>query len=153
LDDESVRLFNKTGAYLVPTLLAGVAVIEGLSTSNTMPPAIVDKARRVAPIVEASFKRALNGNVKIAFGTDCGVGKHGDNAREFQIMVQYGMKNEAALRSATVNAADLLGMYDKIGSIEVGKIADIIAIDGNPLEDINAMTQVHFVMKEGDIMK
>lgn len=153
LDDESVRLFNKTGAYLVPTLLAGVSVIEGLSGNNTIPPAIVEKARNVAPIVEASFKRALNGNVKIAFGTDCGVAKHGDNAREFQLMVKYGMKNEAALKSATVNAADLLGMYDKIGSLEVGKYADIIAVEGNPLLDINAMFKVQFVMKEGDIIK
>lgn len=153
LDDESVRLFNKTGAYLVPTLLAGVSVIEGLSSNNTMPPAIVEKARNVAPIVEASFKRALNGNVKIAFGTDCGVGKHGDNAREFQLMVKYGMKNEAALKSATVNAAELLGMYDKIGSLEVGKYADIIALEENPLQDINAMFDVRFVMKEGDIIK
>jgi imidazolonepropionase-like amidohydrolase len=153
LDDESVRLFNKTGAYLVPTLLAGVSVIEGLSSNNTMPPAIVEKARNVAPIVEASFKRALKGNVNIAFGTDCGVGKHGDNAREFQLMVKYGMKNEAALKSSTVNAADLLGMYDKIGSLEVGKYADIIAVEGNPLLDINAMFDVRFVMKEGDIIK
>lgn len=153
LDDESVELFNKTNAYLVPTLLAGVSLSEEMEINDDIPPAIVDKIKQVIPVVEESFKRALKGKVKIAFGTDSGVSKHGTNAREFEIMVKYGMKNEEAIKAATVNAANLLGMYHKIGSIEDGKSADIIAVDGNPLTDISILQNVQFVMKEGIIFK
>lgn len=153
LDEESVRLFNKSGAYLVPTLLAGVHMMEESAINNQIPPPIVEKIKQVAPVVEASFKRALKGGVNIAFGTDSGVSKHGTNAREFEIMVQYGMPADEAIKTATVNAAELLGMYDQIGSIENGKFADIIAVDGNPINDISILRNVPFVMKSGTVFK
>tara|TARA_R110002073_G_scaffold53840_4_gene138873 strand:+ start:78015 stop:79280 length:1266 start_codon:yes stop_codon:yes gene_type:complete len=153
LDNESVKLFKKTKAYLVPTLLAGVWLSEEMEINKNIPPAILEKIKQVVPVVEASFKRALKGKVKIAFGTDSGVSKHGTNAREFVLMVKYGMDSEEAIKSATVNAAELLGMYDKIGSIENGKIADIIAVDGDPLKDISILLNVQFVMKSGVIFK
>ena len=153
LNDESVKLFNKTGAYLVPTLLAGVYLSEEMKTNKNIPPAVLDKIVQVTPVVEASFKRALKGNVNIAFGTDSGVSKHGDNAREFELMVQYGMNPQEALKSATLNAAELLGMSNELGSIEKGKKADIIAVSGNPIKDISQMRNVNFVMKEGTVYK
>ena len=153
LNDASVKLFNGTGAYLVPTLLAGVSVKEELETNKNIPPAIVDKIRQVAPVVEASFKRALNGGVKIAFGTDSGVSKHGLNAREFELMVQYGMDENDAIQSATITASEVLGMSNQLGTIEKGKTADIIAVDGNPLQNISVLKEVKFVMKEGTIYK
>ncbi|AHM63396.1 secreted hydrolase [Flammeovirgaceae bacterium 311] len=153
LDDESVKLFNKTGAYLVPTLLAGVYLAEEMKTNKNIPPAVQDKIVQVTPVVEASFKRALKGNVNIAFGTDSGVSKHGDNAREFEIMVQYGMSPQEAIRSATVNAAALLGMSNELGSIEAGKKADIIAVSKNPVNDISQLRNIDFVMKEGTVYK
>ncbi len=153
LDDESVILFNKTNAYLVPTLLAGVHMSEEMEVNKNIPPAIVDKIKEVVPAVEASFKRALKGNVNIAFGTDSGVSKHGTNAREFELMVNYGMDNEEAIKTATINAATLLDMSSEIGTIEIGKIADIIAVDGDPLFDIKILQKVQFVMKEGNVYK
>jgi imidazolonepropionase-like amidohydrolase len=153
LNDESVKLFNKTNAYLVPTLLAGVWLSEEMEVNDNIPPAILEKIKQVVPVVEESFKRALKGNVNIAFGTDSGVSKHGANAREFVLMVKYGMDSEEAIKSATVNAAELLDLYDEIGSIENGKIADIIAVDGDPLTDINILLNVQFVMKSGLIVK
>jgi len=153
LDDASVKLFVENDAYLVPTLLAGVWLSEEVETNKNIPPAIVEKIYQVVPVVEASFKRALKGNVKIAFGTDSGVSKHGTNAREFELMVKYGMKENDAIKTATINAAELLGMQDKIGTIQKGKMADIIAVTGNPLENISLLKSIDFVMKEGSVYK
>lgn len=153
LDDESVKLFVETGAYLVPTLLAGVSVTEELDVNPNIPPAIVTKIKEVGPVVEASFKRALKGGVNIAFGTDSGVSKHGTNAREFELLVKYGMNEADAIVSATKTAAELLGMENQIGTIEVGKWADIVAVSGNPLQDISLLKNVQFVMKEGKVYK
>ncbi|MDP5140458.1 MAG: amidohydrolase family protein, partial [Spirosomaceae bacterium] len=151
LDDESVKLFVETGAYLVPTLLAGVWLTEEMEINPKIPPAIVAKIKEVTPVVEASFKRALKGGVNIAFGTDSGVSKHGTNAREFELMVKYGMSEADAIVSATKTAAELLGMESQIGTIEVGKWADIVAVSGDPLKDISLLKNVNFVMKEGTI--
>ncbi len=153
LDDESVELFLENDSWLVPTLLAGVSVRDEVLVNDQIPPAIVDKINTVVPVVEASFKRALDGGVKIAFGTDSGVSKHGENAREFEIMVDYGMSESQAIKSATLNAAELIGMESQVGSIEKGKFADIIAVDENPLENISALKEVSFVMKGGKIYK
>lgn len=153
LDDESVKLFLENDAWLVPTLLAGISVRDELVVNDQIPPAIVDKINTVVPVVEASFKRALKGGVNIAFGTDSGVSKHGENAREFEIMVNYGMSESHAIKTATLNAAELLGMRDQIGSIEEGKSADIIAVDKDPLEDISELKNITFVMKSGVIYK
>lgn len=153
LDDESVKLFLDKDAYLVPTLLAGVWLSEEIKTNKNIPPAIAAKIIQVVPVVEASFKRALKGNVKIAFGTDSGVSDHGQNAREFELMVKYGMKEDHAIKTATLNAADLLGMQDKLGSIEKGKYADIIAVTGDPLKNISILKNIDFVMKAGSVYK
>jgi imidazolonepropionase-like amidohydrolase len=153
LDDESVKLFKSNGAYLVPTLMAGVSVFEEMSVNKNIPPNIVEKITLVLPAVEASFKRALKAGVKIAFGTDSGVSKHGLNGREFKLMVKYGMDNETALKTATINAADLIGLSDSIGSLEKGKTADIIAVQGDPLKDISVMMDVKFVMKGGKVVE
>lgn len=153
LDDESVKLFVENGAYLVPTLLAGVWLTEEMGINSKIPLAIVAKIKEVTPVVEASFKRALKGGVKIAFGTDSGVSKHGTNAREFELMVKYGMNEADAIVSATKTAAELLGMESQIGTIEVGKWADIVAVSGNPLTDISLLKNVQFVMKEGKVYK
>ncbi|WP_034059135.1 metal-dependent hydrolase family protein [Lacinutrix jangbogonensis] len=153
LDDESVMLFKKNDAYLVPTLLAGVYLGEESKINDQIPPFIVKKIEQVIPVVEASFRRAVKGNVNIAFGTDSGVSKHGTNAREFELMVKYGMSPEASIKTATINAATLLGMFDEIGSIEKGKIADLIAVDGDPLTNISILKNVQFVMKSGEVFK
>ena len=153
LNDESIKLFQKTGAYLVPTLLAGVSVYEELSVNPNIPPAIVEKIKQVAPVVEASFKKALKGNINIAFGTDSGVSKHGTNAREFELMVQYGMNENQAIKTATINAATLLGKEKIIGTLTPGMQADIVATNENPLEDISVLKNIAFVMKRGDVYK
>ncbi|RMA64672.1 metal-dependent hydrolase family protein [Ulvibacter antarcticus] len=153
LNDESIRLFKETGAYLVPTLLAGVSVTEELDVNENIPPAIADKIRQVGPVVEASFKKALAAKINIAFGTDSGVSKHGDNAREFELMVKYGMDPNEAIKTATINASKLLGMENQLGTIEAGKSADIVAVIGNPLEQISILKEVSFVMKEGVVYK
>ena len=153
LNDESVRLFKVTDAYLVPTLMAGVSLSEEMEINDKISSHIAEKIKQVVPVVEKSFKLALSGGVKIAFGTDSGVSKHGTNAREFELMIKYGMSNSEAIKAATINAADLLDMKDKIGSIEIGKFADIIAVEEDPLTNISTLLNVQFVMKEGTIFK
>lgn len=153
LNDESIQLFKEKNAYLVPTLLAGVSVKEELEINDKIPPAIAEKIKQVAPVVEASFKKALKGGVTIAFGTDSGVSKHGINAREFELMVQYGMDENEAIKSATITTAKLIGMTDSLGTIEKNKLADIIAVEGNPLKDISLLKDIKFVMKDGKVFK
>lgn len=153
LTEESITLFKNSGAYLVPTLLAGVSVAEEMAVNDAIPQAIKDKIATVTPAVEASFKRALAADVNIAFGTDSGVSVHGTNAREFEIMVQYGMDESQAIKTATINAATLLGMQDQLGTIEAGKIADLVAVQGDPLKNISLLKNVQFVMKEGATFK
>lgn len=150
LDAESIKLFRKTGAYLVPTLLAGATVVDMAKDPNShlLPPQR-EKALEVGPQMHDMAARAKKGGVKIAFGTDSGVSKHGDNAREFALMVAAGFTPMEAIRSATVAAADHLGKSDLIGSIAPGKAADIIAVDEDPLADVNALLDVDFVMKAG----
>ncbi|BBN83705.1 Xaa-Pro dipeptidase [Pseudoalteromonas sp. A25] len=153
LDDESIALFKRHGAYLVPTLLAGHTVSKEVLNNPNMPKAIADKVRQVAPVVEKSFRNALKNQVNIAFGTDSGVSRHGDNAKEAQLMVEFGMTPKQVLVSATRSAAKLLGQEDNLGSLEVGKYADIIALKANPEEDISALSEVSFVMKNGVVYK
>jgi imidazolonepropionase-like amidohydrolase len=107
------------------------------------------KAAAIGPQIQDTFGRALRAGVKIAFGTDSGVSPHGENAREFGYMVEAGMAPMDAIRSATSVAAQCLGIEERLGSIEAGKLADLIAVEGDPLEDIRRLEAVHFVMKEG----
>lgn len=153
LDDRSIELFNEREAYLVPTLLAGVTVIEEAKTNMQMSEAIRAKVALVGPQMRSAFQRALSGGVKIAFGTDSGVSRHGENAREFELMVDYGMEAEQAIRSATVVAAELLGQSERLGTIESGKFADLIAVDADPRANISSLLDVEFVMQGGVIVR
>jgi imidazolonepropionase-like amidohydrolase len=150
---ESIKLFKKTGAYLVPTLLAGETVMQMATNSEFMSPAIREKAMVVGTAMKKNFKNAYKAGVKIAYGTDSGVSKHGMNAQEAVLMVSAGMPEMEVIKAATVNSADLLDMSGSIGTIEAGKYADIIAVDTSPLENIEALLDVDFVMKGGKVYK
>ena len=152
LDDEAVQLMKQHGTYLVPTLLAGFTV-ESLATARKLPPAIAAKALAIAPRIHASFKLALDGGVKIALGTDAGVMQHGTNAREFALMVKYGMSPMQAIQAGTMSGATLLGREAEVGSVERGKFADLVAVKGDPLQDITLLLHVDFVMKGGAVFK
>ncbi|SFD34387.1 metal-dependent hydrolase family protein [Pseudoalteromonas denitrificans] len=152
-NDESIQLFKQTGAYLVPTLMAGDTVVDMAKNSNFMSPAIAAKAIRVGSDMIANFKHAFKSGVKIAYGTDSGVSPHGNNAREAILMYQIGMTPNEIIKSATINAADLIGKSKSLGSLEVGKIADIIAVNNSPIKNIEALLDVDFVMKSGKIIK
>ena len=147
LDDEAIGLMKKNGTYLVPT-----AYLLSTFHFDSMPPAIAAKARQVIPLAQESHRRAIRAGVKIALGTDAAVYPHGDNARELATYVDYGMRPAEALRAATVNAADLLGVTDR-AVIAAGKLADLIAVRGNPLEDVKTVQQVLWVMKGGVVVK
>jgi imidazolonepropionase-like amidohydrolase len=151
-NDDTFRLYRQSGAYYVPTLIApAAAVADGQRGALTQ--VQFDKAREAAGNAERSFARAVRENIKIAFGTDSGVSRHGDNAQEFALMVRNGMAPMAAIRSATVDAATLLGRLDRIGTIEAGKDADIIAVEGDPTQNIRLLENVGFVMKHGRVHK
>jgi len=152
-NDESIKLFKQTGAYLVPTLMAGDTVVDMAKNSDFMSPVIAAKAIRVGGDMIANFKRSVQAGVKIAYGTDSGVSRHGNNAREAVLMFQTGMKPNEIIKSATINAADLIDKSDSLGTLEVGKIADIIAVNNSPLKNIEALLDVDFVMKSGVIFK
>jgi imidazolonepropionase-like amidohydrolase len=151
-DDETFRLYRQTGAYYVPTLLAPASALAD-GARGALTPAQYAKAQQAANNGERSFARALREGVNIAFGTDSGVSKHGDNGQEFALMVKNGMQPMAAIKSATVNAATLLGKADTIGTIEAGKDADIVAVDGDPLANIRELEGIDFVMKHGRVHK
>jgi imidazolonepropionase-like amidohydrolase len=153
LDDECIRLFLDTGAFLVPTIHAGKFVEEKAREPDYFPPPVREKAAAVGPVIQSAFGRAHAAGVRIAFGTDVGVGKHGTNAREFVYMIEAGMAPMDALVSATVNAAELCGLEESIGTIERGKQADVIAVRGNPLQDVTVLQDVGFVMKGGRVHK
>jgi imidazolonepropionase-like amidohydrolase len=147
IDDEAADLMKRRGTYLVPT-----AYLLSTFKYESLPPPIAAKAKEVVPLAQASHRRAIRAGVKIAFGTDAAVYPHGDNAREFAVYVGYGMRPADAIRTATVNAADLLGVSDR-GVIAPGKLADLIAVRGNPLEDVRVLEQVPWVMKGGVVVK
>jgi len=149
----AIKLFKETGAYLVPTLLAGKTVATMAVEADFMSDAIKEKAIRVGNDMAGSFEKAHKAGVNIAYGTDSGVSRHGTNAEEAVLMVENGMSEMDVLVAATVNAADLLDMTDAIGTIEAGKSADIIAVDTSPLENIDALLDVDFVMKSGKVYK
>ncbi len=149
----AIKLFKKTGAYLVPTLLAGETVKRMATETDILSPAVAKKAIRVGSDMKGNFGKAYKAGVKIAYGTDSGVSKHGINAQEAVLMHEAGMSNMDILKSATVNAADLISMSGSIGTLEPGKYADIIALDESPLENIETLLDVGFVMKGGKIFK
>ena len=149
LDDDTIRLFKAHNAYLVPTMIAPVTALQQ-ARGGQLPPATIPKAEQAAAAAMASHRRAIAAGVKIAFGTDTGVSRHGDNAREFALMVGAGMTPAQAIRAATVGAADLLGR-DDIGTLAPGKTADLIAVATSPLADVRALERVGFVMHRGRV--
>jgi len=153
LDARTTVLFRKNNAVLVPTVLAGMTVVDWAENYDFLPPNSAKKALEVGPQMQEMLRIAGENGVTVAFGTDSGVSPHGENAREFEYMVDAGMTEMEAIRAATVVAADHIGMGDQIGSLEIGKEADIIAVDGNPLEDISELEDVDFVMKGGIVYK
>jgi len=153
MSDSTIQLMQESGTYYVPTLAAGQAVAEYAEIPGYYPAVVIPKARSVGPQIQSTFARAYAAGVNIAFGTDAGVFPHGLNAREFSLMVEAGMSPIESLQSATLVSARLLGIDTELGSLQKGKIADIVSVPGNPLEDISLMRQVNFVMKEGKIYK
>ena len=153
MDDEAIALFKQYGTWYVPTLTAGAAVADSARKPGYYPELVTPKALEIGPKIKATFAKAYKEGVKIAFGTDAGVYKHGMNWLEFVKMIEAGMTPMDAIKSATINAADLLGEKDKLGSIEAGKWADIVAVDGDPLKDPQVFGKVVFVMKGGVVWK
>lgn len=153
MDDEAIELFKKHGTYYVPTIIAGRTAADSARIMGYYPALVTPKALAIGPKIQATFAKAYKAGVKIAFGTDAGVYPHGYNAKEFEYMVEAGMPPVECLKAATMVNAELLGMKDQIGSVEAGKLADIIAVDGNPLQDVKTLQQVKFVMKDGKIYK
>jgi imidazolonepropionase-like amidohydrolase len=152
IDDAAIAEMKKNGTYLVPTLYLGDWFIEH-AAENHVPDFLLVKAKAVMPAARKNVAHAFASGVKVAFGTDAAVYPHGLNAREFAVMVKLGLTPLQAIQAATVNAADLLGWSDKIGGIDPGKWADIIAVDGDPLQDVTTLEHVKFVMKGGAVVK
>ena len=150
---EVMELMKQRGTYLVPTLMAGAWVARKAEEPDYFPPVVRPKAAMIGPVMRNTFKEAYKAGVKIAFGTDSGVSEHGENAEEFQLMVDGGMSELQAIRSATVEASKLLKIDDRLGKIEAAFIADMVAVKGDPLDDINLLRTIDFVMKEGVVYK
>ena len=153
MTDEVIALMKEKGTYWVPTNVAGEWVAEKAKEKGYFPEIVRPKAAAIGPEIRATFAKAHAAGVKIAFGTDSGVSPHGENAREFELMVAGGMPPMKAIQSATREAARLLKIEDRLGTIEAKKIADVVAVKGNPLKDISTMREVVFVMKEGVVYK
>lgn len=152
IDDEGIRLAKARGVYLSMDIYNDDFILaEG--ERNGIEPASLDKERQIGRLQRANFQKAVKAGVKMAFGTDAGVYPHGDNARQFPVMVSYGMTAIQAIQAATVNAADLLGWGGKVGRIAPGYYADLIAVDGDPVADIRTLERVSFVMKGGVVWK
>ena len=149
LDDETIALFRETGGTLVPTVLAGVTVT-GWTDQPWLPEPSREKAAIVGPLMLDMLSRAREGGVNVAFGTDTGVSKHGDNSQEFDLMVQAGYSPEEAIRTATVDASKHIEMSDVIGTIEPGKFADMVVLRRDPLKDVSALRSVRLVIKDGE---
>ncbi len=153
MSEETMGMMIESGTWYVPTITAGMSAAAYAKIPGYYPAVVRDKAIQIGPQIQATFQKAYKKGVKIAFGTDAGVFPHGENYREFIYMTEAGMPNLEAIQTATLNAAQLLGMEGELGTIESGKIADIIAVKGNPGDDIQAMKDVVFVMKEGKVFK
>jgi imidazolonepropionase-like amidohydrolase len=153
MDDEIYKLMRKNNVYYVPTILAGNFVAEKAKIEGYFPDIVRPKAAAIGPLIQEAFARAHENGVMIAFGTDSGVSAHGDNAQEFTLMVEAGMSEMDAIRSATYNASKLLKIDDILGTVEIGKLADLVAVIGNPLENITLLENINFVMKDGKVYK
>jgi imidazolonepropionase-like amidohydrolase len=153
LTDKTYELMKRQQVFLVPTVIAGMTAAENARVPGFFPPSVAAKALEIGPLMVAALSRAWKAGVPIAFGTDAGVYPHGLNGREFAYMVEAGMPPIEAIRAATQNAAKLLGKPADIGSVQPGHFADVIAVDSNPLQDINTLQSIAFVMKQGRVYK
>ena len=152
MDEEAMGLMKKMGTYFVPTITAGKSVADSAKKPGYFPDIVTPKALAIGPKIQGTFAAAYKSGVKIAFGTDAGVYAHGKNWMEFAYMTEAGMPILEAIRSATLSASDLLG-DDRLGVIEKDKLADIVAVDGDPTKDVKSMGKVKFVMKNGVVYK
>ena len=152
IDDEGIALAKQHGTYLVFDIYNDDFILQEGAKAGMLPESI-EKEKKVGRLQRENFKKAFQAGAKIAFGTDSGVYPHGDNARQFGKMVEWGMQPLDAIRAATLNAADLIGWGDKVGSLEKGRLADLIAVDGDPLSDVKTLEKVKFVMKGGSVAR
>jgi imidazolonepropionase-like amidohydrolase len=153
MNEETIELMKTLGTYYVPTILAGNFVAEKAKIDGYFPALVRPKAAAIGPLIQKTFERAHKAGVKIAFGTDSGLSAHGDNGKEFVLMVKAGMDPIDAIVSATRNAADLLKVSEELGTITSGKKADIVAVKGDVLNDITLLQNIDFVMKDGSVFK
>ncbi len=153
MTDEIMDLMIERGTYYVPTIAAGRFVAEKAKVEGYFPPVIVPKALTIGPVIESTFAKAYKKGVKIVFGTDTGVSPHGDNAMEFGYMVNQGMPIMEVIKAATIIPAQMLGIDDRVGTVSPGLWADLVAVEGDPTDDVTAMKQVLFVMKDGNIYR
>jgi imidazolonepropionase-like amidohydrolase len=153
MDDQDMKLMKEHGTWYVPTIIAGDFVAHKAAIPGYFPPQVAAKAAAIGPLILGTAGRAYKAGVKIAFGTDAGVYPHGENAHEFELMVQAGMPPLFAIQAATVHASQLLKHDKDLGSVTTGKFADVVAVTGNPLDNIGLLKQVSFVMKEGVVYK
>ena len=153
MDDEGMKLMKQFGTWYVPTITAGKSTADSAKIPGYYTEIVTPKALATGPQIQKTFAKAYKEGIKIAFGTDAGVFKHGLNWLEFTYMIEAGMKPMEAIKSATINAAELLGEKEKLGSIEPGKLADVVAVDGDPLKNPNVFGKVVFVMKSGLVYK
>jgi imidazolonepropionase-like amidohydrolase len=153
MDENDIKLMVEHGTWYVPTLSAGDFVARQSRVPGYYPPQVAAKAAAVGPLILATAARAYKAHVKIAFGTDAAVYPHGQNAHEFELMVQAGMPPMFTLQAATINAAQLLKHDKDLGTVAAGKIADVVAVPGDPIADIGVMNRVSFVMKDGMVYK
>jgi imidazolonepropionase-like amidohydrolase len=152
IDAEGIRLAKEHGTYLVMDIYNDDYILGEGEKAGILPESLA-KEKAIGQLQRDNFRKAYQAGAKMAFGTDAGVYPHGDNAKQFYYMVKYGMTPMVAIQAATINAADLLGMKDKVGSIKPGKLADLIAVDQDPLADVTVLTHVRFVMKDGKVVK
>jgi len=152
IDDAAIAVMKEKGTYLVPTLYLGDWMIDNAGLTH-LPPPLLAKAQQVLPAARKNIAHAFASGVKVAFGTDAAVYPHGMNAHEFAVMVKLGLTPLQAIQAATVNAADLLGWSGKVGTLDPGAWADMVAVDGDPLKDVTTLERVKFVMKGGEVVK
>lgn len=153
MDDETMALMKQKGTFYVPTISAGRWVFDRSQEAGFFPEIVRPKAAQVGPQIQSTFAKAWRAGVPILFGTDTGVSAHGDNAREFRFMVEAGMPPMAAIKSATSATARYLEIDDRLGSVQVGKVADLVGVPGDPLADITVMERVNLVIKDGVVHK
>jgi imidazolonepropionase-like amidohydrolase len=152
IDEEGIRLMKEKGTWLVADIYNDDYILAEFSRLG-YPDKIIEKERIIGRLQRENFQKAAKARVKVAFGSDAGVYPHGNNGKQFFYMVKYGLTPMQAIQAATINAADLLGEKERLGSVTAGKFADIIAVEGNPLQDVTLLENIKFVMKDGVVYK